>query len=81
MTRNRIIDISIEVFIGLVMTSSVAILSGIRSDLTEIKVQMSTYVERSTHHELEIKEARDWLKNQDQRLRGIETEMATIKKK
>ena len=70
--NKRIIDIVIEVSIGVIMTAAVSVLSGIRSDLTELNIKMSTIVERVAEHENRFHETIEAIKVMDNRLRDLE---------
>lgn len=92
MNKNRIVDKIIEVAIGLALTGTVAVLSGLRKDINQLNNTMITVVERlanyeaklndekisTTHSLIELKEA---YKDLDNRVRITEQKLSFLKGK
>lgn len=72
MNRNRIIDKTIEVAIGIALTSTVAVLSGLRKDINKLNDTMIMMVERLSSNEKELLEQKAAYKDLENRVRIIE---------
>lgn len=84
MDRNRVIDKFIEIAIGLALTSTVAVLSGLRKDINQLNDTMITVVQRLALYEqsfVELRqEVKDSSKDLDSRVRILEIAMSSNQK-
>lgn len=72
----KIADFCIQALIGVCLTATVNVLSGIRHDLNELSSKMSTIVERVSDHETRFNRQGDYMKSIDGRVRDLEVSEA-----